>query len=179
MKHLKIITVLICMLSFNAIGKVRMIDIRETLKLAQSIKTITVYSYQDQMMFYGEANSQDTFKIDCKTRKISEKFRYDIIVRKLIDNTILVGKWPAIGETVLMVIDKNKRATLFAQILNDRYRFWDPNSIPHANSVFNIPAMRPYILLPVCKVESTQEGNYWTCSDGCLALRFDIDRGRF
>ncbi len=49
------------------------------------------------------------------------------------------GKWPSVGQNVLMVIDSANLLNLLAFRVKNDYRFWDPNSIPFANSIFIIP----------------------------------------
>jgi hypothetical protein len=175
MKRLLSILTIILLTSLTVNAKVILIDIKKTLKEAKTIKTIIVIAYKDSTMFYRFQNSNDTLSISCKTKKSSEVFRQTLIDKNFMLKTDLAGKWPSIGQKVLIVINKNNKVALFATKTGDDYRFWDPNSIPFANSIFSIPKERPYKPLENCNdLGRSENANYWTCSDGCLVMALDL-----
>ena len=177
----KLSLTLIFGLTFVAVNaKVRSIDIKKTLDSAKVIQMITIFEYTDSLLYYGYVGSSDTLSISCINRKSTESFRLDLIKKGAIKRTNLAGKWPAAGDTTLIVINKNNQVELFANLKNDRYRFWDPNSMPFVNSVFWIRKERPFVQLEECQSDLNTIGgddsDYWTCADGCYAIRYDIDR---
>ena len=174
MRQLVLILTLALFTTLAIKANTRMIDIKETLDEAKTIRNIIIYRYSDLIMYYGYLNEIDTLEIDCKIRAISESSRLDLISKVAMKQTDLAGKWPEIGDTVLIVISTDDRATLFATKNRNRYRFWDPNSTPWSNSAFSIIKQRPFIPLSDCKDHGTDESNRWICRDGCLALTFDI-----
>lgn len=165
--------------SFVSNAKVIVIDIKKTLQDAKTIKTIIVLGYKDSTMFYRFANSKDTLSINCKSKQFSEPFRQTLIEKKVILKTDLAGKWPAVGQKIIVVINKCNRVSLFATKIGEDYRFWDPNSVAFANSIFSIPKERPYKPLVNCNgLGRSDNENYWTCSDGCLVIALELkERG--
>ena len=174
MKQLVLILTMALLTTLTIKANTRMIDIKETLDKAKTIKSIVIYGYLDSIMYYGYLNRTDTLGIDCKIRAVSESSRLALISKRAMKQTDLAGKWPEVGDTVLIVISTDDRATLFANRNRNRYRFWDPNSTLSSNSVFSIIKQRPFIPLPDCKEHGTDDSNLWICRDGCLALMYDI-----
>jgi hypothetical protein len=177
----KLSLILIFGLTFITVNaKVRSIDIKRTLDSAKVIQMVTIFEYTDSLMYYGYVGSSDTLSINCKVRMSTESFRLDLIKKGVMKETNLAGKWPEGGDTTLIVINKTGHVELFANLENDRYRFWDPNSMPFVNSVFWIRKERPFVQLEECQSELNTIGgddsDYWTCTDGCYAIRYDIDR---
>lgn len=159
--------VLLTSLTVNA--KVIFIDIEKTLREAEKIKIIFVIAYNDSTMFYKFQNSNDTLSISCETKKTSEPFRQTLIDKKVMFETDLAGKWPSVGQKVLIVISKNNNVILFATKTGDDYRFWNPNSVPLANSIFLIPKVNPYKPLDYCNdMGKLTDNKFWSCADGCL-----------
>ncbi len=164
-----IILTLVLISTYNAQAKVRLIHIDQSLNRAKSIKKIFIIGYNDSMMLYKLLNSNDTLRIYCQTKKESESFREILMVRKLITKTDLTGKWPNIGQQVLIVVDSINEVSLFAIKSGNNYRFWDPSSTPYSNSVFIIPKEKPYKPLEICTDwDPDKNDNYWRCTDGCL-----------
>jgi hypothetical protein len=155
---------------------IRSIDIQKVLNSAKNIQNIIVFDYNDSIMFYGIKNKIDTLKINCKIRKDSEKYRFGLIEKNRIEKTNLAGKWPDIGQEVLIVIDQNNKVSLFAtKLKNDNvYRFWDPNSNQFSTSIFSIIMERPYLRLYDCADKIEKNSKYWTCTDGCLMIATDM-----
>jgi hypothetical protein len=178
MKRLISIVTFILLISLTVKAKVIVID-KQYLQDAKTIRTIIVLPYKDSTMFYRLQNSKDTLSISCRTKQYSEPFRQTLIKNKGMLKTDLAGKWPTVGQKVLIVINKNNRVSLFATKTGDDYRFWDPNSVPFANSIFSIPKERPYKPLENCNdLWRSENVNYWTCTDGCLLIAFDLkERG--
>jgi hypothetical protein len=170
--------------SLTVSAKVRVINVKKTLQEAKTIKTIIIIGYKESLLLYRFVNSEDTLSISCDTKRISEPFRLTLIEKNVILSTDLSGKWPDIGQEVLIVINSNNRVSLFAIKKGDDYRFWDPNSIPFANSVFLIPMERPYKPLDNCVdwgqlLRLNKDDSFWRCTDGCLVIAFDLKKSRF
>ncbi len=167
--------IFIC-LSFTTSARVRFIYVHEELKAAKTIRMITVVKYAGGKMYYRYSGSKEIKTIDCSIRQTSESNRLDLVKAKTIKTTDLAGKWPDVGQAVLMVVDTNNRVCMFAKKSKGEYRFWDPNSIPFANSIFVFPKQRPYLRLEDCK--DGGDNNCWECTDGCRAIEYDIiERG--
>ena len=165
------ILTLLVLTSVTVNAKTYLIDIKEKLNQASHIKTIVVYGYRDSVMLYGTIGQSDTLTLGCRLRKKSEEFRLSLIEKKAIKNSDLAGKWPDPGDKVLVVINSAGRVELFAKRLNNKYRFWDPTSIPFGNSVFLIPKEPEYQPIDNCDdiFPGLREG-YLTCTDGCLVI---------
>lgn len=177
----KLILILIFVFPFiMANAKVRSIDIKSTLDSAKVIQMVTIFEYADSLMYYGYIGSSDTLSINCKVRTLTETFRIDFIKNGIMRETDLAGKWPKIGDTTLIVINENDEVELFANLKNSLYRFWDPKSMPFAYSVFLVKNERPFVQLEKCQDELNKfdryYSDYWTCTDGCYAIEYDIDR---
>lgn len=114
MKRLLSIATFIIVTSFVANAKVIIIDIKKTLQDAKTIKTIIVLGYKDSTMFYRFENAKDTLSINCKARQFSEPFRQTLIDKKIILKSDLAGKWPTVGQKIIVVINKWNRVSLFA-----------------------------------------------------------------
>lgn len=172
----KVIIVSIILLSFlasfNSRKKVSFIYIKQELDIAKVIQTITVYNYTDSTMLYGIANSNDTLIIKSKRGKFLNLSQVKKIIIGDDSKQELGGNWPAIGQSVLMIVDTTSSVRLFAFRVRNDYRFWDPNSIPFANSIFFFPKEKPFKQLLVCQQLVDDKNGFWTCTDGCLV---DVD----
>ena len=122
----KLILIVIFGFTFIAANaKVRSIDIKRTLDSAKVIQMVIIFEYTDSFMYYGFVGSSDTLSINCKARASTESFRYDQIKKEVMKETELAGKWPKVGDTTLIVINKSNQVVLFANLKKDRYRFWN------------------------------------------------------
>jgi hypothetical protein len=132
------------------------------------ISEIKVIGYVgDSIMNYIDIESQDTLKLDCKWKKYSES---SIKIIKKNDSTYnsLEGTFPEVGETLLMLTYKyGGSRILFARKEKEHYRFWDPKSIPFANSVFFVAKNGVYKPTELCKDDYQTETEF-NCSDGFL-----------
>ncbi len=142
--------------ALTANAKLIMIHIEKSLAQAKHIQTIVVYGYSDSTMLYGILGTKDTLTIVSNISKTSEQFRLTLIDKKVIKKTDLSGKWPETGDTVLVLINDRNKVELFAKKIKDRFRFWDPNSIPFANSFFQLKKEPPFYLLKTASLNSTQ-----------------------
>lgn len=168
MRTIVILVLLVILTSFNLGKKVSHIYIKDELHNAKFIKTIIVYNYSDSTMLYGIINSNDTLNIKSKRGRFLN-LKESIKIKKEFDvSEELAGKWPDIGQNVLMVVDTTNAVRLFGLRKNNEYRFWDPNSIPYANSIFIFPKEKPFKPLPICLQYLDTKNEYWNCSDGCL-----------
>jgi hypothetical protein len=184
MRLFKSILPVLLLTSLTLSAKVIVIDVKKTLQSAKTIKTIIIVGYRESLLFYRFLNSKDTLSIYCDSRRTSEPFRLALIEKKVMLNTDLAGKWPNVGQEVLIVINLNDRVALFAIKKGNDYRFWDPNSVPFANSVFLIPKERPYKPLENCvdwgqNLGQNEDNSFWRCTDGCLVIAFDLTKSRF
>jgi hypothetical protein len=162
------ITVLNLLLSFSLKKKVFFIYIKHELDIAKAIQTVTIYNYTDSTMSYRTAKSNKTLIIKSKRGRFLDLKKASKISVKDDLKQEFGGKWPTIGQSVLMVIDSTNSVKLFAFRVDNDYRFWDPNSIPFANSIFFIPKEKPFKQLPICLQIPDDKSGYWTCTDGCL-----------
>jgi len=176
MKRFISTSILIMLASLTVNGKVITINIRAYLQEAKTIRTIIIIAYKDSTMLYRYQDSKDTVSISCRAKQYSEPFRQTLINKKVMLKTDLAGKWPKPGQKVLIVINKTDNVSLFAIKTGDDYRFWDPNSLPFANSVFSIPKERPYKPLNTCNNPGSNEntGFWMSCPDGCLVIASDL-----
>lgn len=171
MRAFKIIvtfSLLIILTSFNSKMKVSFIYIKKELDIAKVIQEIRIYGYSDSAMLYGTTNSRDTLTIKSNRGKfLNLKEAVKINSDGMLKNE-LGGKWPEVGQRVLVIIDTTLSIRLFAFKTDDQYRFWDPNSIPFANSIFLIPKEKSFKQLPICLDYLGDKTDFWSCSDGCL-----------
>ncbi len=140
------------------------------------ITEIKVIGYVgDTIMNYIDIESQDTLKLDCKWKKYSES---SIKIMKENDSTYnsLEGTFPEVGETLLMLTyEYGGNRILFARKEKEYYRFWDPKSIPFANSVFFVAKHRIYKPTELCK-DSYQTKTEFHCSDGFLIEEKEFEK---
>ena len=166
MNKIVFIVILFLTMALTANAKLIMIRVKQVLDEATAIRMVRIFGYRDSVMLYGYLNSKDTLTVDCKRREGAEDYWKFMTGRKLIAPDGLAGKWPGARENVLMVL-KHGRVMLFAKLKGGDYRFWDPNCVFGANSVFEIPKEKPFNPLPDCGNIITS-GDAWVCSDGCL-----------
>jgi hypothetical protein len=140
------------------------------------ISEIKVIGYVgDSIMKYIDNESQDTLKLNCKWKKYSES---SIRIIKDNDSTYnsLEGTFPEVGETLLILTyEYGGNRILFARKENDHYRFWDPKSIPFANSVFFVAKNGIYKPTELCE-EDYQTKNEFHCSDGFLIEEKEFEK---
>ena len=132
------------------------------------ISEIKVIGYVgDSIMNYIDIESGDTLKLDCKWKKYSES---SIKIIKQNDSTYssLEGTFPEVGEKLVILTYKyGGNRILFALKEKGHYRFWDPKSIPFANSVFFVAKNGIYKPTELCKDDYQTETEIH-CSDGFL-----------
>ncbi len=171
MKKIAFLFAFISSIAFTANAKVKFLYIKELLRNAKTIKSIIVIGYNETTMLYKFENGNDTFKISCKVKEQSEGFRIALIKGGGMLETDLAGSWPKVGQQVLIVISKVNHALLFANKEGGYYRFWDPNSIAFANSIFVFPKEKSFKPLKLCidnlSIKKESE-SFSSCSDGCL-----------
>ncbi len=168
MKHIIIILALVFTTSLTVSAKLTIIYIDQALKEAKAIRSIIIIGYTDSLMLYRLKNSKDTLKINCQVKDFSEPSRLLLIEKHVINENDLAGKWPKVGANVLLVINSRNRVSLFATLEGLNYRFWDPNSIPFANSIFYILKESHSLPLSTCQQEDITHAKYWVCTDGCI-----------
>jgi hypothetical protein len=152
------------------------IPVDSIFKHITGIFEIKVIGYDgDSIMNYIDIESQDTLILDCKWKKYSEP---SIKVQKDNDSkyTSLEGTFPEVGETLFMltyIYGKNR--TLFARKENEQYRFWDPKSIPFANSVFLVSTKGIYKPTELCMYDYPTKTEIH-CSDGFLIEEKEFEK---
>lgn len=170
MNYKKIIPVLFLFsISINLIAKTNYYHIDNTLKNAKTIKPVVITEYKENDMYYKFLDTNSNNKIDCSIKNSSEKNRLELIKLGQIDSSYLSGKWPNIGDTLLIVIGQNNKVDLFATFQNDFYRFWDPNTTIENKSIciFNETSQFKKVNNCDCRIYKNKE--YYHCSDGCIA----------
>ncbi len=166
MKRITFIVALLVMMALTADAKLIMVRVKQILDEATAIRMVRIYGYKDSVMLYGYLNSKDTLTVDCKRKEDAEYYWKFMTEHKHMAPGCLAGKWPEAQEKVLMVLKQGK-VKLFAKVKGDDYRFWDPNCVFGANSVFEFPKEPPFKPLLGCDNMIVGTGA-WVCSDGCL-----------
>jgi len=160
-------------------AKTRNIHIKTALEDAKLIHNIVVIGYTDTTLLCHFIDSNDTLRINSKSKTLAELSRKDNLKNGTISLESMVGVWPETGDTVLIVVNQNDQLELFAKLEEKKYRFWDPNSMPLASSVFWVKQEEPYLPLEDCGEYTTNDSNfpnYWICRDGCYILKSWIDQ---
>ena len=180
MKTIKTVIILIfTLVTFSAEAKSRSIHIKSTLENAEMVAVVTIYGYTDSTMLYGLPGAADTLSFNCRVNANKRLMTPETYTEVISDTANLAGKWPPPGHSVLMVTAQRSRLLLFAMVINDKYRFWDPRSGPFANSIFWIKQTQSFMPLKNCGEYDTGDDNYpnyWICPDGCYAKIEDIDQ---
>ncbi|MFM9984415.1 MAG: hypothetical protein ACKVOK_04235 [Flavobacteriales bacterium] len=152
------------------------IPVDSIFKHIRGIFEIKVIGYDgDSIMNYIDSESQDTIQLDCKWKKFSES---SIKTPKDNDSkyTYLKGTFPEVGETLFMLTYEYKRnGILFARKENEQYRFWDPKSIPFAESVYLMLKTGIYKPTELCK-EGLHTKKAFYCSDGFLIEEKEFEK---
>lgn len=148
--------------------RVRMIDIAAEIKAAEIVRRVVVLEYDDSTMYCRYLDGGKPIPVYCQTRELSEQFRQELMKRDTA-NELLQGKWPDPGDTVLLVYGQLR--ALFAHREGTDYRFWDPYSLPFANSAFVFRA--PFRPLSFCEEDSRPDA-VTICFDGCLLAISEI-----
>lgn len=158
----------IAIFSKKSFSKAILIPVDEVFKSVSYVKEIKVLEYVgDTVMVYCDLKTNDTLRLECKWKKYSES-SIRIIKENNPDYSSWEGTFPKRGEVVTMLWYKNGRnRVLFARKEKENLRFWDPLSIPFANSVFYISKNSSFKLTAICKSERLQEDGFY-CSDGFL-----------
>lgn len=144
------------------------IPVKAIFESITDISEIKVLGYvNDSIMTYVDFRKQDTLKLNCKWKRYSES-SIKIIKENDPNYNSWEGTFPKTGEIVTMLTYKyDHNRILFARKDENFYRFWDPFSIPFANSVFFIPKEGIYKPTELCK-ENYQTDTEFHCSDGFL-----------
>lgn len=155
-------------------SKAIQLPVTEVLKSITSIQEIKVLSFKgDSIMVYENTKTKATLEMDCRDKKYSEEL-WTVMSERDSSYGSWEGTYPKVGETVIMV-EHNYAGDrlLFARVEDEHYRFWDPNSIPFANTVYYISENS------ICKptrhcLKYAQEEQNIGCSDG-----FRMTKGEF
>lgn len=168
--------ILTTLIQGRCFGKTIPIPVDSIFNHIKSLSEIKVIGYVgDTLMNYIDIESQDTFQLDCKWKKYSEA---ETRIIKENDSTYhsLEGTFPEVGETLFILFyEYGRNECLFARKENQNFRFWDPNSIPFANSVFFVAKEGIYKPTEWCKTEYQTQTEFY-CSDGFLIEENDFEK---
>ncbi|MCB9263336.1 MAG: hypothetical protein H6607_13265 [Flavobacteriales bacterium] len=151
------------------VAKTIPISVDSTFAHIETITEIKVIGYTgDSIMQYVDIKNHDTLALECKWKQYGESFSKLMKERDSSYNS-LEGTFPEIGETVFMISYNTygRNRLLFAKKENGFYRFWDPESIPLANSVFFISKDTKFKPTAYCQNYYQTETEFH-CSDGFL-----------
>lgn len=140
-----------------------------------SISQIKIIGYPgDTIMTYVDIEKQDTMELNCKWKFYSES-SIKMMKDKNPSYNSLEGSFPMIGDTIILLqYAYYGNGILFARKEAKDYRFWDPSSIPFANSVFIISNKGFYKTTQHCKGINPAETSIY-CSDGFLINEKDFE----
>lgn len=152
------------------------IPVEKVFETTTQIRDIEVVGYiGDSILTYIDLGSRDTLELDCKWKKYSES-SIKILKKNNSNYSSWEGTFPKVGETITMVnYEYGGSRILFARRVNGSYRFWDPRSIPFANSVFFVAKGGIYKPTQSCKNDYQTE-NEFHCSDGFLISQKDFEK---
>jgi hypothetical protein len=157
-------------------GKTIPIPVDSIFNHIKSLSEIKVIGYVgDTLMNYIDIESQDTLQLDCKWKKYSEA---ETRIMKDRDTTYqsLEGTFPEVGETLFILFyEYGRNGCLFARKEMHHFRFWDPNSIPFANSVFFVAKEGIYKPTEWCKTEYQTQTEFY-CSDGFVMAASEFEK---
>ncbi|MGD1847002.1 MAG: hypothetical protein ACFB10_16555 [Salibacteraceae bacterium] len=133
----------------------------------EKLYELEVVQYTDSFLIGQRLTTGEEVRLNALSRKwnqgLNEQLPPDHPARKSWE-----GKWPEVGEKV-WVMQSQYSVFLFARKYEGGWRFWDPRSIPFANTVFQLPNHPHYKPTAICMEESLyQDNDYFTCHDGFL-----------
>ena len=177
-RNILMIVGLILFVQSQTFAKTLPIPVEKVFETIERIRDIKVVRYiGDSVMTYIDMKNHDTLKLDCKWKKYSESSN-QILKENNPSYDSWEGTFPKIGETVTMVnYDYGGNRILFARKENGSYRFWDPQSIPFANSVFFVAKEGIYKPTELC-VNDYQTETEFHCSDGFLIAEKEFEKLR-
>lgn len=128
-------------------------------------------------MVYENTKTQTKHELDCRNKKYSEEFCL-VMKEREPDYDCLEGTYPEVGETLIMV-EHNYAGNrlLFAREVGEYYRFWDPGSIPFANTVYYITENGPGEPTRYCLEHASDEKDIG-CSDGFRMTKTEFEKLR-
>lgn len=143
-----------------------MLSVEELMKSVTSIQEIKVLSFKgDSVMVYQNVKNKEVMELNCGWKTYSDK-SIKLLRERYPNNDSWEGTFPDVGETVMMIEhDYAGSGLLFARVENEYYRFWDPGSVPFANSVFFFPKDSHFEPTALCLSHRTDETTP-SCSDG-------------
>jgi hypothetical protein len=148
---------ILCLLLFTTAvveAKPRFVMLALELEHAALIEYSLVMSYTDRTIQYMALDDGSIFSAGI----------FGPVRRTFSIDDELTGFWPLKGDTVLVVVDINGYASLFAKKQNGFYRFWSPY---FTGSTASFKFLPPAIKLPECDERKTLDGMD-RCWDGCL-----------
>lgn len=153
-----------------------LIPVEEVFKTLTNIEEIKIIGYTgDSIMTYTNLGNQDTFNLNCNWKKYSES-SFKTMKKNDPNYDSWEGTFPKEGESVIMLsYEYGGSRILFARKNSEKYRFWDPKSIPFANSVFFTTTESKYQPTKVCK-DQYQEETELHCSDGFLINEKEFEK---
>lgn len=157
-------------------AKAILIPVKDVFKSLTNIEKIKIIGYAgDSIMTYINLRNRDTLNLDCNWKKYSES-SFKIMKKNDPNYSSWEGTFPEIGESIIMLsYEHGGSRILFARKKNEEYRFWDPKSIPFANSVFFMTKGSGYKPTYFCK-EQYQTETEFHCSDGFLIEEKEFEK---
>ena len=154
------------------------IPVEKVFETVKQIREIKVVGYiGDSVMTYIDIKSQDTLILNCKWKKYNES-SIKILKEKNPSYDSWEGTFPKIGESITMLnYEYGGNRILFARKEKGSYRFWDPQSILFANSVFFVAKEGIYKPTELC-VNDYQTETEFHCSDGFLITEKEFEKLR-
>lgn len=165
-------------ISFPAAAKTLVIDVTTAMESATFVQEIEVVAYDDSFLVALDLSTKKTIRLNALSRKwnkgLHEQLPPDHPARKSQE-----GRWPPIGSKVQVLHYKYNEHMrfLFAKLERSNYRFWDPLSIPFANSAFLIPTHTDYSPTSYCEEETkVNPAAAVICSDGFSMTKREFQR---
>ena len=145
--------------------KSHLVEFEKEMARAKFIGKVVIESYDTNGVFqFRSLEFKDTIR-SAQSHLWFNKFRYT----PLDTADYWTTASPKAKDTVLIVLDSTYKISLFAKLIDDDYRFWDPiNSISVATFSFKLPAR---------KLKETRFHTQYasSCWDGCLVHKDSLD----
>ena len=166
MKYLVVLFLVFCSIAYTPFStKSHHIEFEKEMAEAKFIGKVVIEDYDTNGVFqFRSLEFKDTIK-SAQSHLWFNKFRYT----PLDTSDYWTTASPKAEDTVLIVLDSTYKISLFAKLIDNDYRFWDPiNSMSVATFSFKPPAKK------------LKETRFYTqyassCLDGCLVYKDSLD----
>jgi hypothetical protein len=166
---MKFLLIIVSFLLINAsitAPKMRLVHFEYEMNKAKFISQVVIENYDTNGVFkFRSLEFKDTLN-SAKSYCIFNRFRYEAVGI----STVWVGCNPRINDTVLIVVDSVNTISLFAKLIGNDYRFWDPHaSTSGSKFVFEPPVKRLH------ETHYHYNDSYTECDDGCLLNKDSVN----